>query len=181
MSIAGSNDTGGAADAWKLATFPDLEAALSAQIGPIARVLLKRAGARAENFDELGTLLAPHIPSESGRSAFQAALGKCKAARSTGGTPGGTTTSTAAVPAGHDAPSSLAAAGAGNVPVSAELIAHAETLLPQYIGAIAKIIIRRSVNKAGNSADFLAAISSAIEAESEREKFLKTIKSLIAR
>jgi serine/threonine-protein kinase len=173
------NEPGETTAPWKLSTFPGLEAVLSAQIGPIAKVLLKRAGARAENFDELGTLLVPHIPSESGRSAFQAALGKCKAAQSMDSLQSGLPMSTDPVPTRDNLPSSLTGAGVADGSVSSELIAHAETLLPQYIGAIAKIVIKRSVPKARNRADFLVMISNAIESETEREKFLKTIKSFI--
>lgn len=163
---------------WKTATFPDLEAVLSAQIGPIAKVLLKRAGAKAENFDDLGTLLVPHIPSESGRSAFEAALSKLKTVHFIEGAPTGSGIRTGATSTGYAAPAPPTTLTAPEAPVSHAVIAHAEKLLPEYIGAIAKIIIKRTLLKTKSTQEFLQVISNSIELAAEREKFMKTIRSM---
>ena len=62
---------------WKLEAFPELEAILSRQIGPMARFLLKKVAAKAEGVDELCELLLPHIPSDLGRGPVPAGASRC--------------------------------------------------------------------------------------------------------
>lgn len=178
LSSEKKSEIGTTATSWKTTTFPDLEAVLSAQIGPIAKVLLKRAGARAENLDDLGTLLFPHIPSASGRSAFEAALSKLKTIHFMDGSQTGAGMRTGSILTRYDVPSFATALTPPEALVSDVFIAHVEKLLPEYIGAIAKIIIKRTLLKTKNRQEFLQAISDSIEHAADREKFMKTIQSI---
>jgi serine/threonine protein kinase len=172
------SDMGTTATSWKTSTFPDLEAVLSAQIGPIAKVLLKRAGAKAENLDDLGTLLVPHIPSASGRSAFEAVLSKLKTAHFMDGSQTRAGMRTGSIPTRYDVPSLVTALASPEAPISDAFIAHAEKLLPEYIGAIAKIIIKRTLVKTKNKQEFLQAMSDSIERAADRENFMKAMQSI---
>ena len=55
---------------WKLTALPVLELALSIQIGPVARALLRRSATHAGDIDTLCTHLQQLIPSEKGRDQF---------------------------------------------------------------------------------------------------------------
>ena len=54
------------------AQLQQVQAHLARCVGPIARVLVKRAAARSANLDELLQLLSAELDSERERSAFQA-------------------------------------------------------------------------------------------------------------
>lgn len=63
---------------WKLAALPELETLLTHQIGPMARLLLKRAAAQATDLATLCSALLPHIPSERGRQQFERESGQLR-------------------------------------------------------------------------------------------------------
>jgi serine/threonine-protein kinase len=56
---------------WDPAVLDGAREALAAYLGPLARVLVRRASARARNAGELYELLAREIPSETDREAFR--------------------------------------------------------------------------------------------------------------
>jgi serine/threonine-protein kinase len=51
-----------------------VEVELARQIGPLAKVLVKRAAKTAPNLVALGAAVADNIPEEEGRRAFRAAV-----------------------------------------------------------------------------------------------------------
>jgi class 3 adenylate cyclase len=72
-AFAGS---GGVDPAWEPALLDTATRALAASMGPVARVLVVRAAARAQSEEELLDLLAAAIPSPAEREAFRRAQGR---------------------------------------------------------------------------------------------------------
>ncbi len=60
---------------WDDALLEEVTRKLAAHIGPIAKVVVRKAAARVRTQDELRAALAAEIPSERGRTAFLRALG----------------------------------------------------------------------------------------------------------
>ncbi len=160
---------------WKLEVFPALEAVLSRQIGPMAKLLLKKAGARADDIDTLAGLLLAHVPSESGRAEFLDAVASLKKK-----SPGSTMMASASSSGSASAAAVATALGSAmsSVPLDPAFIAAVETLLTHSIGAIAKVVIRRALPKCSNRDDFLTLIAQSIESTSERSQFLKSVAGL---
>jgi serine/threonine protein kinase len=57
--------------AWLQAMLPSLETLLTRQIGPMAKLLLRKVAASSPDFDNLGRQLLEHIPSPSAKLVFQ--------------------------------------------------------------------------------------------------------------
>ncbi|WP_332876497.1 serine/threonine-protein kinase [Massilia sp. S19_KUP03_FR1] len=171
--LARALDTGSATlTPWKLEAFPDVEAILARQIGPMARFLLKKVAARADGLDQLGELLLPHIPSEVGRVQFQQALAGVKNKLLASGTG-----------AGIAAPATLS--GAMRTPLPTERAgstaptlfdtawADATTVkLIALIGPIGRIVAKRAMKETGDRAAFLALLAGHIDNLDQRARFL---------
>jgi serine/threonine-protein kinase len=184
---AGSPATGTGASSvtmtpWKLEAFPELEAILSRQIGPMARLLLKKASAKAEGIDELCELLLPHIPSDLGRVQFQQSVLGVKKKLAASGTGSGTESlPTFAVPGGAAAlrtaiQSGAVAAGRSAVsvpePFDEAFADAAAQRLMVFIGPIARVVAKRAARQTADRAEFLRLLAAQIEALPERARFL---------
>jgi eukaryotic-like serine/threonine-protein kinase len=62
--------------AWDPAALRAIETKLAAEIGPLARVLVKKATRRATNWDDLVAALAANLPGASAQAAFRDEAGK---------------------------------------------------------------------------------------------------------
>ena len=158
--------TGALADQpWKAEALPELESILSTQIGPMARVFLKKSLAQAPNLDALCDSLLQHIPSEKGRHDFNdSVLVLKKKIRS----------SSSGMSSKMSSPGTLVAEGATQPPVLAQAVLDgAEQKLTAYIGPIAKMICKRSARQTGNEHEFYRILAANIPNESERIRFLR--------
>ncbi|MBW8896786.1 MAG: serine/threonine protein kinase, partial [Massilia sp.] len=63
---------------WLQGLAPDLQTALSTQIGPVAKLVLKNAARDAIDLDDLCNRLLPHIGSDAGRVQFQDSIREIK-------------------------------------------------------------------------------------------------------
>lgn len=187
---------------WKLEALPELEALLSTQIGPMAKVFMRKTAQQASNLQELCDDLLQHIPTEKGRAAF--ALGvqqlKKKLAASSSGlglqTSGGTRSGVTNLQSGGSLNSIAQTAGlttgnrsgmgsqsnGGSASASAssvgpaltpELHAEAEKKLTTYIGPIAKIVCKRAAGKTANAHEFYRLLADNLASEAEKSKFLR--------
>ncbi|BBU31265.1 hypothetical protein BTHE68_49990 [Burkholderia sp. THE68] len=139
---------------WPAATLATVEARLAAQIGPVARLLVRRAAARsadAPDLPALVALLAPHVPSERGRAQFVAAF----ADGSSAGTAHG-----AAL-----APSSL----------DAEEVRAAALKLAVYLGPIATLIAKREAARAASLRALHERLAAAISDPHDRARFQRDV------
>jgi tRNA A-37 threonylcarbamoyl transferase component Bud32 len=164
---------------WKLEAFPELEAILSRQIGPMARLLLKKAAAKAEGIDELCELLLPHIPSELGRVQFQQSVLLVKKKLAASGTGSGAESlPTFAAPSavrtairtGVVAPGRFTAGVP--VPFDEAFADAAAQRLVVFIGPIARVVAKRAARQTADRTEFLRLLAAHIEALPERARFL---------
>lgn len=138
--------------AWKLAVLPQLEALLTAQIGPVARLLLRRIAADAPDFATLGERLLEQIPSPTARADFAtslAALGQ--------------------------APEAGAAAPPPLDPAFGAALAR---LLAVEIGPIAAIVVKRALSRAANRTALVDLVAGQIEEPAARVRFLDAARAL---
>ncbi len=174
----GSNGSALSATApqWLLDIAPELQVALSMQIGPMAKLLLKNAAREAVDVDDLCNKLLPHIASEQGREQFLEAVRalKKKLGLSTiGSTLGTRPTLTAA----QTAELSQIAGGGTHLQLSAELMEAAHQKLLAYIGPIAKVVVKRTAKQTTSPAEFYRLLAEQLPNEQDRISFLKDVGS----
>ncbi|WP_063936320.1 serine/threonine-protein kinase [Caballeronia temeraria] len=139
---------------WPAATLASVEARLAAQIGPVARLLVRRAAARiadAPDVSALVALLAPHVPSDKGRAQFVAAFADGSVAGTTHGT------------------SSAASL------LDADEVRAAALKLAVYLGPIATIIAKRESARAVSLRALHERLAAAISNEHDRARFQRDV------
>ncbi|KIG01706.1 serine/threonine protein kinase [Burkholderia sp. MR1] len=139
---------------WPAATLASVEARLAAQIGPVARLLVRRAAARiadAPDLPALVALLAPHVPSDKGRAQFVAAFAE--------GSVAGATHATASAASSLDADDVRAAA----------------LKLAVYLGPIATIIAKREAARAPSLRALHERLAASISNEHDRARFQRDV------
>ncbi|WP_296187479.1 serine/threonine-protein kinase [Pseudomonas sp. UBA1879] len=160
---------------WKNQIRPQLESALSQQIGPLARLLVKRSLATAENFATTRDALLPHIPSERGREQFMRATEAI--ARQI--TVSETTTALSATSVGvsrtvgHVATQGTITGEAQGVDNA--LRQDAEKRLTYLIGPIARIVVNRAIKSAVPRQAFLRMLAEQISDPGQRRDFLRQL------
>jgi serine/threonine protein kinase len=165
---------------WKLAALPELERVLARQIGPMAKLLIKNASRNAPDIDALCSTILVHISTASGKAEFKATVDSLKSkfpeqsAISTG-SPG-------VVPAPAPGGTSITGVSAvsefdkrNNNIIDPGFVTDTEKILTRYIGAIAKIVIRRAMVDTQNKGALIDKLASQIANVTDREKFLKEL------
>ena len=140
---------------WKQEALPQLEALLTAQIGPMARLLLRRVAAGAPDFAALREGLLAHIPSPTARADFDASLLALEASL---------------VPA-QPAPVATLRDNAPAPPDPA-FCAALTHLLATEIGPIATIVVKRALPRADSRAALIVLAAEQIDAPAGRARFL---------
>lgn len=160
---------------WKRDAFPEVEAILARQIGPVAKFLLKKVADKADGLDQLGELLLPHIPSDVGRVQFQQALVLLKkkllaTGSGAGLAPAPTLAGTAGV-----APAGLPPGRSAIRPPTPFDDAWADAIavkLVAQIGPIGRIVAKRALKQTDDRDEFLALLASHIDNTGQRATFL---------
>ena len=169
-------DTGSATlTAWKLEALPALDALLSRQIGPVAKVLLKKVVAKADHIDELCDLLLQHIPSDLGRMQFQKAVNELKNKLTARGIDIGSSSSNLHNPNSMRSVIAKSASGATltHSPFIDEAFAEAATRqLMVVIGPIARVVAKRAMYQCESKTEFLRLLAEHIATLPERNRFL---------
>jgi serine/threonine-protein kinase len=171
----GSNSGAGltaSAPEWLQAVGPELQHALSTQIGPVARLVLKNTAREAQDLDDLCARLLPHIGSDAGRAQFQDEVReiKKKHGMSTLGTMGGRSQA-------HTGATQLSQmTGMPTLlQLSPELMDAAQQKLAVYVGPIAKILVKRASKMTGNADEFYRLLAENLPAPEDRARFLRDI------
>lgn len=120
-------------------------------------MVVRNAAAKASSVDALCQAVAKELSDEKARAAFIRKF----SAREMSGLPSTT------VPSGvtRDPPHSQKFAD--------EVLRQAETSLAQYIGAIAKIVVKRAAAKARDEAELYLLIADEIKDANERKAFIR--------
>ncbi|CDG85990.1 serine/threonine-protein kinase [Janthinobacterium agaricidamnosum] len=182
---------------WKRTVFPSLELILAQQIGPMARLLLKKIGAMADDFDALCQQLLPHIPSPAGRARFEEQLADIRLLLAPPPAPepvpdSAVKEATLALPVADVTALTAAEAGATLRMPPAPLLAPRLTpefsaaIVPRlaaWIGPIASIVAKRAARECGEDGDldaFLQLLALHIDSDAERQRFIGEARSVAA-
>lgn len=150
---------------WSATVLAGIELQLARFVGPVAKVLVRRAARNQQRVDSLVNELLENIDAAADREAFvKLVLGPG------GGTP----------VAGLQASGPAANASAGPA-VSDEDVERAIRLLTVYIGPIAKVVVRRAAAGGASRQQFLDQVAQSLETEAERERFLRDSRSASSR
>lgn len=148
---------------WLQAALPSVETMLTRQIGPMARLLLRKIAPLATDFDHLTRQLLVHIPSPQAKNLFQQQMAEIRAGHLLAERTSPMLTMPPATMASQTLP----------VPISQELIGAAIPLLAQAIGPIASIVVKRVARQVSSRGDFVTQLASHIEAQVARTRFLE--------
>jgi serine/threonine-protein kinase len=132
------------------ALLKELEAALAQHLGPIARVAVHDAAKTAGTLAELVRRLAWEIP-DAAKAAFQKKFADVSWVRSQ--------------PASGPATNRVAAQ------FSLEILAQAEQRLAQYLGPVARVVVKRAAVNARDEAELYSLLAAEIEDAEERKAF----------
>jgi serine/threonine protein kinase len=136
-----------------------VERELAQHVGPIAPVMVRQAAKRASDSAQLVHLLAADITHEGLRMKFARRF--AEASR-----PVSTTQPTTGLPSGPTQPPS-----GGRF--SPEVLAQAEARLSQYLGPVAKVVVRRAALKARDESELYLLLADEIGNAAEKKAFIR--------
>jgi serine/threonine-protein kinase len=172
MPATGSASSLTSAPEWLHGLAPDLQTALSTQIGPVAKLVLKNAARDAVDLDDLCNRLLPHIGSDAGRTQFRDSVREIKKKHglSTLATMGGRSQA--------GAPKTQLTQMTGMptlLQLSPEQMEAAQMKLALYVGPIAKVLVKRASRMTGNADEFYRLLAENLPDPQERARFLKDV------
>jgi hypothetical protein len=133
-----------------------VETELARHIGPIATVVVRNAAKKALSVPALAELVAAEINDDKARLALVRKFS-------------GGDTSSKVVSQPASAPKDVTI----SQKFTAEALQKAETALAQYIGAIARVVVKRAAAKARDEAELYLLISDEIKDPAERKNFIR--------
>ena len=141
-------------------TLAEIESSLVRSIGPLAKHLVRQSAMQARSVAEFYAALAENVPEGVERSGFLKHVGRLRAAGSLSAapTPGRSAEAGGAKPATVFDPATLAAA---------------EKRLAQYVGPLAKVLIKRAASDSGDVGELYRKLAEHIDSEPERREFLR--------
>jgi len=139
-------------------TLKKVETELAKHIGPIAPVVIRSAAKKTYTVAGLAEIVSADIVHERERAAFVKKFSGDKS----------TPTGNSALARGtQSAPPS----GPSNI--DAQTLANAEAALAKYIGAVARIVVKRAATKARDPGELYLLIAEEIEDKNERKAFIR--------
>jgi serine/threonine-protein kinase len=163
-----------AAPEWLQGLAPDLQTALSTQIGPVAKLVLKNASRDAIDLDDLCNRLLPHIGSDAGRVQFQDSIREIK--KKHGLSTLSTMSGRSQTGTGRPATQLTQMTGMPTLlQLSPELMEAAQMKLAVYVGPIAKVLAKRASKMTGNADEFYRLLAENLPDPQERARFLKDV------
>ncbi|HEX6529125.1 MAG TPA: serine/threonine-protein kinase [Burkholderiales bacterium] len=151
-----------AAPAFDPALLKKLEAALAQHLGPIAAVVVKNAAKKAATHAELVQALADEIPEPSGKAAFDKDF--LEVSRPT------------SRPASQPRSGPSTSTAAARFPL--EVLARAEERLAEYLGAVARVVVKRAAVKARDERELYLLLADEIEDKDEKKAFSRQALSI---
>lgn len=132
------------------------EAQLTEIIGPLAKLLVRKAAEKAANYRDLYIQLSEHITNDGDRERF---LADIKTIGRTGSSEPATKTPAATRPQSDDAG-------------TAQWTRAAETQLAEIIGPLAKVLVKKEAAQCSNLDELYERLTKHISDDTERERFL---------
>lgn len=151
---------------WNVEELSSVEHSLAHFLGPISRVMVRRAAREAKDFASLINMLSEHLSLPSDRAKFLQQTARLAAT--------GTGPSSLAKPVDDDA---TVIPGVNNVRSTAvpgptaDEIARATRLLAIHVGPIAQVLVRRAAQPGVSRAAFLSGLAERLS-DADRERFL---------
>lgn len=139
---------------WDAATLSHVETTLAKYLGPVAKVLVRRAARECVDIETLATRLCEHLPGDKEREAFLQHTTSGSAVRmhrSTGGT--------ATVLSTH-------------LRLDAQVVEQAQRILASHIGPIAKIVAKKAAAQATTREQFYGLLCAELGSDSDRAKVM---------
>ena len=146
---------------WEAATLKQIEQQLARHVGPIAKVLVRRAATQTTDIDQLYRMLAADLANQEERAAFLAARPQAVVA-------------TAPVDAGAAAGTRAAATGLA-AQLTPEAIEQATKRLAAYLGPIAKVVAKKAAAQASSRRHFYLLLAENLGNPGERTQFLHEV------
>jgi hypothetical protein len=162
-ATTGGNRTTLSSTQWRSAELETLMRDLAAEIGPMAKLMVKEASARTDDLSELYNILADAIPGEEGRQRFLKS-----AKRSESATTGGSRPRT-----GDPGPGPTSAPQTGAVQFSDDLLERAVKALTTFVGPMARMLVRKAAQQAADAEQLRELLEGQIDNDSDRERFRK--------
>ncbi len=156
---------------WDGSVLKSVEEQLARTVGPVAKVMVKRAAQRTTDLDRLYTLIAETLASPEERNAFLANRPK-RAPAQPQGTISATRTSltrTGATRAGGTRTTNVSAQ------LTPELVEQAARALTPYLGPIAKVVVKRTSAATQNTQEFYQLLAAELPSEKDRAGFLRAV------
>lgn len=156
---------------WDGAVLKQVEDHLARTVGPVAKVMVKRAAQRTTDLDRLYTLIADALPSAEERAAFLASRPKRTGTQPPQGTLSATRTS-------------MTRAGTklggtrtthGTLQITPEVVDEAARFLTPYLGPIAKIVAKRTAGATQDRQEFYQLLAAELASEQDRASFLRAV------
>ena len=152
---------GAGSDTLQEASLQIIERQLAAFIGPLAKVLVKRASSKTTSTVELYTILATHLEREADRKTFLARRTELSQGKVTTAAP--KVSSPAAAPLDSSSPGEITPAA----------IEQAARRLAAHLGPIAPILAKKEVKRATTLRNFYELLAEHVANPTERARFLK--------
>ncbi len=152
---------------WDPAVLKSVEGHLARLVGPVAKVMVKRAGLQTTELDALYGILAESLTTEAERKSFLATRAHVSGAPPPRAQPGARTGTVEA--------STLLAARLAGGQLTPELIDAATRKLTARAGPIAKIVARKAALQATTTQQFYTLLAESLPTESERVRFLEEL------
>jgi serine/threonine protein kinase len=139
-----------------------LESALAQDLGPIASVVVRNAAKKAQSQVELVQLVAQEIDDTAARAAFEKKFSD--ASRPLSQPPSGPRSGPAT------------ALAASRFPL--DVLEQAEKRLAEYIGAVARVVVKRAAVKARDEGELYLLLADEIEDKNEKKAFTRKALSI---
>jgi len=186
----GHTQTKPAADAKPLAPeeVHDIEAELARYIGPLAKVLVKKAAPLASSVQALREALAPSIQESKTREAFIAGTNSQSHSNSVPVSGKRSASKPTSAPVSPNAGSKSVPSGSYSriaphpqLALEGDEAVAIEQHLSKFIGPMAKMLVRKEASRHPNFKDFIVAVAGNIDKAPDREVFLASVRKSLPR
>jgi len=139
-----------------------VEDKLRAYVGPVARILVQTVAARSRSAADLCAELALSVPDEADRQRFVREVASLARPRPS-----------VPAPTGSPALSDSSGRSSGRITLPEQELERAQAALTQFVGPIARVLVRRAASNVSSVEVLWQALSTHIEQPAERAAFLK--------
>jgi eukaryotic-like serine/threonine-protein kinase len=159
-------------------TLQGLEDKLRPYVGPLARALVRAAASRSHSAEELGSELARSVDDDTDRARFRREVALLLRSRAPPAGPPSLGDDDSRSGTGSSSGSLSSSSGgrgraSGGDRLPEQELERAQAALTQFVGPIARILVRRAAANASTVEAFWQALSTHIESPTERSAFLR--------